>query len=382
MSSSRTAPACPQPVRASSASLLLELLATVPDPRSRRGIRHGLPGILAVAVAAVLTGAKSFAAIGQWVADADPDLLAALGAGRKRGPSETAIRRAFARLDAARLDAILAAWMWTRTHVVDQRRVIAIDGKTIRGARTKDASGNTITAAPHLVAAYDHGSGTVLGQLAVTAKSNEIPAVRTLLAGFDLTDVTVTVDALHTQTDTAKFILDAGGDYVFTAKRNQPTLYEACKALPWHEVPARRVTNHGHGRRVTRTIKVVQAPPWIEFHGAVQIAQIRRTVTRKGRKTVEVVYLITSADARTAPPATLAAWVQGHWGIENRVHWVRDVTYGEDGSQVRSGAAPHVMATLRNLVISLLRLTGWTNIAQALRHHAARSGRPLALLTT
>jgi hypothetical protein len=175
--------------------------------------------------------------------------------------------------------------MWTRTHVVDQRRVIAIDGKTIRGARTKDASGNTITAAPHLVAAYDHGSGTVLGQLAVTAKSNEIPAVRALLAGFDLTDVTVTVDALHTQTDTAKFIVDAGGENVFTAKRNQPTLYEACKALPWHEVPARRVTNHGHGRRVTRTIKVVQAPPWIEFHGAVQIAQIRRTVTRQGKKT-------------------------------------------------------------------------------------------------
>lgn len=272
--------------------------------------------------------------------------------------------------------------MWTRTHVVDQRRVIAIDGKTIRGARTKDASGTTIAAAPHLVAAYDHDSGTVLGQLAVTAKSNEIPAVRTLLSGFDLTDVTVTVDAMHTQTDTATFILDAGGDYVFTIKRNQPTLYAACKALPWHKIPAGRVTSKGHGRRVTRTIKVVQAPTWIEFHGAVQIAQIRRTVTRQGTKTVEVVYLITSADHLTAPPATLAAWIQGHWGIENRVHWVRDVTYREDHSQVRTGAAPHVMATLRNLVISLLRLAGWTNIAQALRHHAADSRRPLALLTS
>jgi len=186
---------------------------------------------------------------------------------------------------------------------------------------------------------------------------------------------------MHTQTDTATFIIEAGGDYLFTAKRNQPTLYEACKAPPWHKIPARRVSTKGHGRRVTRTIKVVQAPPWIEFHGAVQIAQIRRTVTRQGKKTVEVVYLITSADHTTAPPATLAAWVQGHWGIENRVHWVRDVTYGEDASQVRTGAAPHVMATLRNLVISLLRLAGWTNIAEALRHHAADSSRPLALPT-
>jgi predicted transposase YbfD/YdcC len=364
--------------------VLLELLATVPDPRGRRGIRHGLPGILAVAIAAVVTGARSFVAIGQWVADADADLLAALGFHRGRGPSESAIRRAFARLDAARLDTILAAWLWTRTRVVGQRRVIAIDGKTVRGARTREAAGNTISAAspaPHLVAAFDHGSGAVLGQLAVTAKSNEIPAVRTLLGGFDLKDVTVTVDAMHTQTDTARLIVEAGGDYVFTVKGNQPSLYAACKALPWRDVPAHSVTSKGHGRRVTRTIKVVTAPAWVEFAGAAQIAQLRRTVTRKRKKTVEVVYLITSADTPTAPPATLAAWVQGHWGIENRLHWVRDVTFDEDRSQIRTGAAPQVMATLRNLAISLLRLAGWTNIAHALRHHAAHNRRPLALLT-
>ncbi len=376
MSSSRTAPACPQPVRAGSAAVLLELLACVPDPRHPRGIRHGLPGILAVAVAAVVAGARSFAAIGQWVADADADLLAALGSERGCGPSESAIRRAVARLDAATLDAILAAWLWTRTVVVGQQRVISIDGKTVRGARTRDR------AAPHLVAALDHDSGAVLGQLAVTAKSNEIPAVRTLLAGFDLEGVVVTVDAMHTQTDTAQLIVKAGGDYVFTVKGNQPRLYAACKELPWRDVPGRRVTSKGHGRRATRTIKVVTAPAWVEFHGAVQIAQLRRTVTRLGKKTVEVVYLITSADAQTASPMTLAAWVQGHWGIENRLHWVRDVTFDEDRSQVRTGAAPHVMATLRNLAISLLRLAGWTNIARALRHHAADRQRPLALLTS
>jgi hypothetical protein len=214
----------------------------------------------------VASGARSFAAIGQWVGDVDGDLLAALGFGRGKRPSESAIRRAFGRMDAAKLDTVLGAWMWTRTRVVDQRRVIAIDGKTIRGARTHDGT------APHLVAAYDHTSGTVLGQLAVATKSNEIPAVRTLLAGFDLTGVVVTVDAMHTQTDTAQLIVDAGGDYVFTIKGNQPTLYAACKALPWPQVPARRVTSTGHGRRVTRTIKVVQAPAWVQFSGAVQVA--------------------------------------------------------------------------------------------------------------
>ncbi len=376
MPSLRTAPVRPQPVGSSSAKVLLGLLASVPDPRRPRGVRHSLPGLLAVALAAVVCGARSFAAIGQWVGDVDADLLTALGFRRGRRPSESAIRRAFGRLDAAKLDAVLGAWMWTRTTVVDQQRVIAIDGKTIRGARTHDST------APHLVAAFDHGHGVVLGQLAIAAKSNEIPAVRTLLAGFDLAGVVVTVDAMHTQTDTAQLITEAGGDYVFTVKGNQPKLYAACKALPWRDVPSRRATSKGHGRRSTRTIKVVTAPAWVEFAGAVQVAQVRRTVTRKGKKTVEVVYLITSADTRAASPTTLAAWVQGHWSIENRLHWVRDVTFDEDRSQVRTGAGPHVMATLRNLAIGLLRSDGWTNIAHALRHHAADSRRPLALITT
>ena len=97
---------------------------------------------------------------------------------------------------------------------------------------------------------------------------------------------------------------------------------------------------------------------------------------------MEVVYLISSADHHTAPPATLAGWVQGHWGIENRLHWVRDVTYDEDRSQVRSGNAPQVMATLRNTAISLLRIAGWTNIATALRHHASHPDRAITCLLT
>ena len=141
-------------------------------------------------------------------------------------------------------------------------------------------------------------------------------------------------------------ITGAGGDYVFTVKANQPGLYAACKRLPWRGVGEHSAVTTGHGRRARRTIKVVTAPACITFHGATQVAQIRRITTRAGKKTVEVAYMITSADYRTAPPAVLAAWVQGHWGIENRAHWVRDVVYDEDRSQIRTGSAPQVMATL------------------------------------
>ncbi|WP_238161102.1 ISAs1 family transposase [Kribbella antibiotica] len=255
------------------------------------------------------------------------------------------------------------------------RRLASRDrsGRQDRGARSKT------TTAPHLVAALDQATGTVIGQFAVTAKSNEIPAVQGLLKLFDLTNVVVTVDAMLTQTDTAQQITTAGGAYVFTVKANQPKLLAACKNLPWKDVPSHTSTSRGHGRKATRTIKVTTAPAWVEFAGATQFAQVRRTVTRNGKKTVEIVYLITSADHQ-APPATLAAWVQAHWGIENRLHRIRDVTYDEDRSEARTGNSPQVMATLRNTAISLLRLTGAENIAQRLRHHARNPETILNLL--
>jgi predicted transposase YbfD/YdcC len=359
-------------------------LSRVPDPRDPRGVRYPLAGLLAVAVCAVLAGARSFAAIGEWVLDLNPGHLGRLGL--DKAPVESTLRKLFARLDAAALDAALAAFAWCRVRTIAGRRVIAMDGKTVRGARS------ATTTAPHLIAALDHATGTVLGQSAVAAKSNEIPAVRDLIAGFDPADLhecVITVDAMHTQHDTAKAILDAGADYVLTVKANQPTLLAALKKLPWAGVPVgSQATQRGHGRRVTRTIKVIQAPVdgalpgWPQLPGAAQLAQLRRTVTKNGNKSVEVVYLITSASHHDAPPATLAAWVQGHWAIENSLHWVRDVTYDEDRSQVRTGASPHVMASLRNTALTLLRLTGFTEIAASTRHHSRHPEQAITCVLT
>jgi predicted transposase YbfD/YdcC len=362
------------PIPGARSQYLLDLLAQVPDPRKKRGRRHALAGLLAVGIAAVIAGSRSFAAIGQWAADAGPEVLAVLGAAR--GPAEeSTFRRAFALISADMLDQVLGAWLHTRVARVSGRLVIAIDGKTVRGAKNKAGK------APHLVAALAHGIGAVLGQVAVEEKSNEIPAVRELLKAFaSLAAAVITIDAMHTQSDTAQVILGRGADYVMTVKANMPTLYRQLEKLPWAAVPAVSSVSTDHGRRARRTVKVALAPAWIEFHGAAQVAQLRRTVTKKGKKTVEVVYLITSD--RDADPATLAAWVRSHWHIENKLHWVRDVTYQEDKSLVRTGNAARVMATLRSLAISLLRLDGHANIAAANRHHARDPQRPLKLLQT
>jgi predicted transposase YbfD/YdcC len=231
------------------------------------------------------------------------------------------------------------AWLWTRAVQAGGRLVIAVDGKAVRGAKGRDGK------APHLVAAQAHGIGAVLGQVAVDEKSNEIPAVRELLKAFaDLSGVVLTIDAMHTQHDTAQLILGRGADYVMTVKGNMPTLYRQLRKLPWSRIPSVSSVSKDHGRRARRTIKVALAPAWIGFEGAAQVAQLRRTVVKKGKKTVEVVYLITSD--RGASPETLATWVRRHCHIENKLHWGprRHLPRGQVPGQDRKRTPRHGVA--------------------------------------
>lgn len=371
---------------------LMEVFAQVRDPRARRGVRFALAAVLACATAAVLAGARSWVAIAQWARDvqeADPGLLGGLGL--YRCPSASTLRRLLALIDPDELDALLGAYFHRITGSPagpEDRRAIAIDGKSVRGAA------GPATTAPVLVAAFEHAHGTVVGQVQIEDSSNEIPAARELLtwmakAGM-LERAVITMDALHTQTETAEVITAAGADYALTVKGNQPTHFKACKQLPWKHIRAHTYLETSHGRRIHRAVKVtIPGDGLVTFPGAVQIAQVRRTVTKpdpkrrgKTRKTVEIVYVITTASHLTAPPATIADWIQGHWGIENRLHWVRDVTFDEDRSQIRVGNGPRVMATLRSTAISLHRIASkTTNIAAALRHHAMNPGKIVQLLT-
>lgn len=269
--------------------------------------------MLMLVQSAVAAGAKTLLAISEWVADVDRKALARMGIGQNAVlPCESTIRRTLAAIDADDLDARLGAWMATRSGTLAGRRVIAVDGKSLRGATRGDG------AMPHLLSALTHDTGVVAGQLAVDVKSNEIPALPVLLDQFDLTDAVITADALHCQRATAEYITGRGGHYALTVKGNQPSLRKQLKALPWSKVPATSSLDTSHGRRVRRTIRAVQVPDWVDFPGAAQLLQVRRTRKVKGRRHTEVVYVICSLDMAHASRADVAAWIQGHWRIEVR----------------------------------------------------------------
>ena len=361
---------------------VLSVLARIPDPRKPRGVRHRLAAMLGLAVCAVLAGARSFVAIAEWAADADAATRAELGAGSVVA-CESTFRRILQSMDADAFDDAVGGWTQERTRPpAGRRRRVAVDGKTLRGSAAGGEPGR------HLLAAFDHAHGVVLGQVDVEAKTNEIPLLATLLGRIDLTGAVVTADALHAQRSHARYLVaERGAHYVLTVKGNQPTLHAQLKALPWRKVPIGDDTSaRGHGRAEWRTLKVTAVAAGLGFPHAAQAIQIvrrRRPLNAKNgtmwkkRWSTETVYAVTSLTATDASPAELADIIRGHWGIEDRLHWVRDLTYDEDRSQIRTGNGPRVMASLRNLAITILRLAGVANIAAALRHHARRPHRPL-----
>ncbi len=171
------------------------------------------------------------------------------------------------------------------------------------------------------------------------------------------------------------------------AKDNQPGLHAQLAGLPWRQIPAADIQrDRGHGRAERRSLKVTAVAAGIAFpHAAqaIQVARRRRPLNGKNSRkwSTETVYAVTSLTVTQASPAQLADFLRGHWSIEDSLHWVRDVTLGEDSSQIRTRNGPRVMASLRNLAITILRLTGHACIAAALRHHARRPSRPLQTIT-
>src|SRR4051794_37095349 len=395
---------------AGSTSSLAVALAAVPDARCRRGRRHELTGVLTIAACACLTGATSYVAISEWAAAQGAAVLDCLGDQHSAGavlPCEATLRRCLQTTDSAALDAAVAGWAGRqlavqqalaaggeRSELVSasaDRRVIAIDGKTLRGSAPRSTPEQVATARrgagrSHLVAALDHASGVTLGQLACAneagtggeGKGGEVAAAKTLAADLDARDLlaesVITADAGFTARELAAELRSRGAHWILRIKGNQKTLHARLTALPWAQVPeAARVRSVGHGRVESRTIRVIDLAGSSDGHGeffpdahqALKI--IRRRRDRHGRWSVETVYAITSLAARQAEPALLATWVRGHWSIEARLHWVRDVTFGEDHSQVRTDHGPANLAALRTLAINALRLTGHANIAAGLR---------------
>lgn len=364
---------------------LVTALTAVPDRRDPRGVVHALPAVLATAVAAVLTGARSAAAVAEWAADAPQQVLAELGVfrdpftGRFRAPDESTYRRILAGVDADALDNTVGRWVLASRPVPSSgRRVYSVDGKTLRGSGPAGAQ-------VHLLAVLDQHTGTVLGQVDVDGKTNELTRFQPLLAPLELTSVLVTADALHTQREHARWLVETKqAGYLFTVKKNQPRLYRQLKTLPWARIPIQDETStRGHGRYDIRRLQAVTCtgPLALDFPHATQALRIRRRRLNlaTGRWSTVTVYAITNLHAAEAGPADLADALRGHWAIES-LHHIRDTTYAEDASRIRTGNAPRVMATLRNTAISLLRLTGISTIAAALRRNSRNPYRPLQLL--
>jgi predicted transposase YbfD/YdcC len=359
---------------------LLESLRAVVDPRKPRGIRHHLVSILALAAAAVVAGARSYVAAGQWAAHAPDGVLAALEVridprdGQFVVPSESTIRRTLQACDGDLLDAVLGAWLYPRLPAEQ----LIVDGKTLRGARAGDGR------AVHVLAAMLSETRAVVAQREIAHKTNEITAFAPLLAGLDLSGVLVSADAMHTQRAHARFLVeDKNADYLLTVKDNQPGLFSQLNALPWAEVPvAHTECDRGHGRTERRTIQVLPTPDTINFPHAAQAFLVERYVTDLDDNPTSAVAVLglTSRPAERTDPEQIATALRGHWGIENGLHYVRDVTFAEDASRTRTRSGPRIMASLRNLAIAVLRRAGYTNIAEGLRWASYSFDHPLTLL--
>jgi predicted transposase YbfD/YdcC len=365
---------------------LVDVLVQIPDPRKARGKRHPLQAMLTLSCVALLCGYQSLLAISEWSHDYGLTYLPRLGFTRHRPLGQATWYRVLSKIDWQALEERLADWVDRVLAVLDSGNVwegVALDGKTLRGSKKHGAADT------HLLSALSHRLAITLTQVAVSDKSNEISAVGDLLVGLVMNGRVFTADALLTQHHVAQLILDGESDYVLIVKKNQPTLHEDIAYLFSGLLDMALVTdmcdvlNEGHGRVERRRLTTSMAlSDYVDWPGIQQVLCLERMVTCKktSQVSLEVVYGITSLGSSEATARQLLAFTRQHWHIENKSHWVRDVTFDEDRCQVRTGNLPHVMATLRNTVINLLRATGAANIAKALRHYAARPDDALALI--
>ena len=236
---------------------------------------------------------------------------------------------------------------------------VAIDGKTVRGSRDGGQ------APLHLVSAWCAANGLALGQVATEHKSNEITATPALLQVLQLQGATVTIDAMGTQHEIADTIVAGGADYVLAVKDNQPTLAEAIR--DWFAAAQSGAVEHsywehvehdkGHGRLETRICRVTEDVAWLprlgqEWAGLARLAMVESHRTVNGHTSIECRYFISS---RACKAQEMAGLIRAHWGIENSLHWVLDVSWGEDAQQTRDRTAARNLALLRKITLNLAR---------------------------
>jgi predicted transposase YbfD/YdcC len=331
----------------------LRYFAELRDPRVERTRRHLLQDIVLIAIAAILSGASGWDEIERYGQAKKPWLKSFLTLPHGI-PSHDTFNRVFQALDPAELEKSFLGWVRSLARLT-AGEVVAIDGKSLRG--TAAAEGKPIV---HMVSAWASANNLVLAQRKTDAKSNEITAIPQLLAALQLTGTVVTIDAIGCQKSIAQQIVTQQADYILAAKENQPSLLadikDSFKMLVADSVDEQ--IDCGHGRVESRHCSVVadlslldHAPEWPGMRSLVRI-QAERYHKATGKQERETRYYISSLKPDAAK---LNAAIRQHWGIENKLHWVLDVAFGEDLSRKRAGHAAQNFSLLNRIALNLLK---------------------------
>lgn len=340
----------------------LRFFSVIKDPR-RHNIRHLFTDILTIAILAVLCRSNDWEEVAMW-ARAEVDFLTSILRLPKGIPSADTFERVFARIDPRAFEACFAAWAASLAGSL-QGQVVAIDGKSLRHSFEHAWDKQMI----HMVSAFATNQQLVLGQLTVDSKSNEITAIPKLLTMLDIKGATVTIDAMGCQRQIAADIRAKEADYVLAVKENQPVLHEkVSKLLDEAKLEKFADINHGyseqttggHGRIETRKVWVTDEVKWLgkelltQWKDLSSLAMVESTrQVNGGEPSVERRYYISSRKGVDAQ--AMAHAIRAHWGVENRLHWLLDVSFGEDASRLRKDHSAENFSRLRRLTLNLLK---------------------------
>ena len=361
-----------------------QYVVTVEDPRMDRTKAHALIDIIIIALCAGICGADGWVDV-EACGKTKQDWLATFLTLPNGMPSHDTFGRVFVRIDPDQCQHRFLQWVQALRQVREDR--IAIDGKTHRRSHDRP-NGKT---ALHLVRAWAAENRMVRGHVAVDTTSNEMTALPMLLDLLDVHGRTVTIDAIGGQPAIADQIVQRGGNYVLALKANQPTMVADVQALfadarvaqqPEYGMTSATLTTAGHGRIETRTAFVISDPDAIAYLNAdnrwrdlSRVALIEAERTVNGTTSIEQRYYLLN---QVTAAATVNDLIRGHWGIENRLHWVLDVPFHEDASRIRTGDPPQNMAVIRHIALNLLRKESSTGSIKTKRFRAALSEAYLA----
>lgn len=376
---------------------LQKFLRTQPEFRKRRGLRHNLASVLTIVLVGRLAGRHTVTKMARWARCLSQPQLRRLGArrnprtGRREAPSLNTIRRVLAEVDIERLERDANAWLENQGNAREPCEPLGMDGKCLKGSYDHDRQddGTRADKGPqHQLTVVGIDTGQVYAQRGYSGlkKDAEGAVGRLVLASIGLAGHCVLADALHTQHLTATLILELGGDYVFVVKGNQPKLLAKMKACDWDALESTTQIGLNRERIETRVIQVAEDLVDSEdFPGARVAARLVRSSedkSGKGKREPETVYLITSLRPQQCRGKLLIDLTRGYWAAtENGCHRVRDHDCAEDKCRARKGNLPRSLALFANLAISILRMVGTRNIAEAMELNCYHPAQAVALAT-